>query len=81
MVVLTYISLKGVGLGFNHGRIWGRGLRVQSPQMIFFTIQKLKIYKTIKYNVMSWANQNPPPKAKTLSFYGYAPGLTPMLML
>src|SRR6218665_1513001 len=26
----------------------GRGLRVQNPQMIFFTIQKLKIYKTIK---------------------------------
>src|SRR6218665_1072442 len=58
----------------------GRGLRIQSPQMNFCIIPKLKIYKNnnIQCHVMS--KPKPPPKAKTPPFYGYAPGLTLMLM-
>src|SRR6218665_3024109 len=48
MVVLTYISLKGVGLGFNHGRIWGERFTGSKPPTDFFTI-----HNKIQCHVMS----------------------------
>ena len=57
MVALTYISVKAVGRGFNHGRIWGEVYWFKAPNE-FFTIQKLKFIK--QYNTISCheANQN-----------------------
>ena len=58
MVVPTYISFKAVGstMCIFRGEVYG----FKAPQMNFYTIKELKIYKTMQYNVMSWGNPKPP---------------------
>src|SRR6218665_2394590 len=73
------ISLIAVGstMGLFRGEVYG----FKAPPNEFFTIQKLKIYKTAQYNVMSRGKPKPPSESQNSSiFMDTQLGLTLMLM-
>ena len=72
MVVLTYISLKAVGVGSSMG-VFGERLTSSMPSNEFFAIQKLKIIKQDNTMPCHEANQNPLRKPKPLYFLWLRP--------